>query len=245
MIHQSIADCAQLCLDPVFVSLYEDNMSPVLLWLFVFRYHEDRSKKLNACCSCISCMVYFYPEHRNLIIWRLYVTIFTCYFNASFNLTPCLLLPCVYLLGGPTSLLMMVNTHPPLSLVCQQLPHPLLALPPFHTPQFRLHYFHRRHRQLQSSSSGTVPWRLRHPPVGSLWHSDHTQTAQFDPLEVGLNVGCDNPTHVQSDPFSASPGRLEDSWGDDTQMALIKNGAAPPERTSPMHGSAVRKLDLT
>jgi hypothetical protein len=25
--------------------------------------------------------------------------------------------------------------------------------------------------------------------------SDHTQTTQFVPLEVGLNVGCDNPTH--------------------------------------------------
>jgi hypothetical protein len=24
--------------------------------------------------------------------------------------------------------------------------------------------------------------------------SDHPQTARFDPLEVGLNVGCDNPT---------------------------------------------------
>jgi hypothetical protein len=25
--------------------------------------------------------------------------------------------------------------------------------------------------------------------------SSHPQTAQFDPLEVGINVGCDNPTH--------------------------------------------------
>jgi hypothetical protein len=49
----------------------------------------------------------------------------------------------------------------------------------------------------------------------------------------------------QSDPFSASPGGLGDSSGDDTQMALLKNGAAPPERTSPTHGSAGRKLDLT
>ncbi len=43
-----------------------------------------------------------------------------------------------------------------LSLVCQQLPHPLLALPPFHTPQFRLQYLHRGLQQLQSSSSGTI-----------------------------------------------------------------------------------------
>jgi hypothetical protein len=75
--------------------------------------------------------------------------------------------------------------------------------------------------------------------------SDHTPTAQFDPLEVGLNVGCDNPTHVQSDPFSALPGGLGDSSGDDTQMALLKNGAAPPKITSPTHGSAGHKLDLT
>ncbi len=40
--------------------------------------------------------------------------------------------------------------------------------------------------------------------------------------------GCDNLTYVQSDPFSALPGRLGDSSGDDTQMALLKNGAAPP-----------------
>jgi hypothetical protein len=53
-----------------------------------------------------------------------------------------------------TSLLVVANTHPPLSLVCQQLPHPWLALLLFHTPQFRLHYLHRRHQQLQSSSSG-------------------------------------------------------------------------------------------
>jgi hypothetical protein len=56
----------------------------------------------------------------------------------------------------PTSLLVVANTHPLLSLVCQQLLHPLLALPPFHTPQFRLHYLHRWHQQLQSSSSRTT-----------------------------------------------------------------------------------------
>jgi hypothetical protein len=77
-----------------------------------------------------------------------------------------------------------------------------------------------------------------------LRQSDHTQTAQFDPLEVGLNIGCDNPTHVQSDSFSASGG-LGDSSGGDTQMALLKNGAAPPEITLPTYGSAGRKLDLT
>jgi hypothetical protein len=86
---------------------------------------------------------------------------------------------------------------------------------------------------------------LRQSDPTGVEQSDHTQTAQFDPLEVGLNVSCDNLTHVQSDPFSASPGRLGDSSSDDTQMALLKNGAAPTERTSPTHGSAGRKLDLT
>jgi hypothetical protein len=104
---------------------------------------------------------------------------------------------------------------------------------------------------LRPAPSDTVTIRptnvfiLRQSDPTGVGQSDHTQTAQFDPLEVGLNVGCDNPTHVQSDPFSASPGGLGDSSGDDTQMALLKNGAAPPERTSPTHGSAGRKLDLT
>jgi hypothetical protein len=86
---------------------------------------------------------------------------------------------------------------------------------------------------------------LRQSDPTGVGHSDHTQTAQFDTLEVGLNVGCDNQTHEQSDPFSASPGGLGESTGDDTQMALLKNGAAPPERTSPMHRSVGHKLDLT
>ena len=86
---------------------------------------------------------------------------------------------------------------------------------------------------------------LRQSDPTGVGQSDHAQTAQFDPLEVGLNIGCDNLTHVQSDPFSASPGGLGDSLGDNTQMALLKNGAVPPERTSPSHGSAGRKLDLT
>jgi hypothetical protein len=86
---------------------------------------------------------------------------------------------------------------------------------------------------------------LRQSDPTGVGQSDHTQTAQFDPLEVGLNVSCDNPTHIKSDPFSALPGGLGDSLGNDTQMALIINGAAPPERTSPVHGSAGRELDLT
>jgi hypothetical protein len=70
--------------------------------------------------------------------------------------------------------------------------------------------------------------------------SDHLQTAQFDPLEVGLNVGCDNLTHSLL------------RWGEGGQFgprhtdgAVKKNSAAPPKRTSPTHGSAGRKPDLT
>jgi hypothetical protein len=36
---------------------------------------------------------------------------------------------------------------------------------------------------------------LRQSDPTGVGQSDHTQTAQFDPLEVGLNVGCDYPTH--------------------------------------------------
>jgi hypothetical protein len=78
--------------------------------------------------------------------------------DASFNPTPCFPPTRLHLLGEPTSLLVVANAHPPLSLVCQQLPHPLPALPLFHTPQFMLHYLHRWHQQLlvRNSSYGTV-----------------------------------------------------------------------------------------
>jgi hypothetical protein len=107
---------------------------------------------------------------------------------------------------------------------------------------------------------------LRQSDPTGVGQSDHTQTAQFDPLEVGLNVGCDNPTHVQSDPRTIRPTYnpthvqsdprtirpilcfarwVRGQFGDNIQMAILKNVAAPPERTSPKHGSAGRKLDLT
>jgi hypothetical protein len=104
---------------------------------------------------------------------------------------------------------------------------------------------------LRPAPSGTVTIRptnvfiLKQSDPTGVGQSDHTQTAKFDPLEVGLNIGCDNPTHVESDPFSALLGGLGDSSGDDTQMALLKNGAAPPERILPTHESAGHKLDLT
>jgi hypothetical protein len=101
------------------------------------------------------------------------------------------------------------------------------------------------------STTLSVPWHLCHPPVGrsdtptrtirhcndsphkcfhietsdptGVGQSDHTQTAQFEPLEVGLNAGCDNPTHVQSDPFSASPGGLGGSSGNNMARPTQQN----------------------
>jgi hypothetical protein len=73
--------------------------------------------------------------------------------------------------------------------------------------------------------------------------SDHPETGQFNPLKMGLNVRCDNLTLGQSDPFSAPPGG-GDSVDHDTQLALLKNDTAPPESTSPMHGSAGYKPNL-
>jgi hypothetical protein len=49
----------------------------------LFRYHEDGTKKLNTCSSIILCMVYFKPEHENLVIYRSYITIFTHHKNAQ------------------------------------------------------------------------------------------------------------------------------------------------------------------
>jgi hypothetical protein len=54
---------------------------------------------------------------------------------------------------------------------------------------------------LRPAPSDTVTIRptnvyiLRQSDPTGVGQSDYTQTAQFDPLEVGLNVGCDNPTH--------------------------------------------------
>jgi hypothetical protein len=98
-------------------------------------------------------------HHLQVIYYNIYTT-----YNASFNQTPCSLPFRVYLLGEPTSLLVVANTHPLLSLVCQQLLHPLLVLPPFHTPQIKLPNLHRRNQQHQASSSGAV-W----VPSTGLW----------------------------------------------------------------------------
>ncbi len=69
----------------------------------------------------------------------------------------------LYLLGEPASLLVVANPHPPLSLVYQQLFHPLAFTPlilSHPTVHITLLYLHRQHQQSRSSSSGTG--RLSH-----------------------------------------------------------------------------------
>jgi hypothetical protein len=113
-------------------------------------------------------MVYFTNSlfltctQKSYLFHRLHNSIFTNIQQFSRTVEPLLNKVTLYfLLGEPASLLVVTNPHPPLSLVCYQLPRPL-ALTPF-TPFSpitlhitSLHYLHRRHQQSQSSSSGTV-----------------------------------------------------------------------------------------
>ncbi len=131
----------------------------ILLWCvpLLFRYHEDGSKKVNACSLCIFHMVYFQLEHR--VLW------FTDHILQYLHVRQCLIQPNPLLPFIPFLLTCTwrtsffargVNTHLLLSLVYWQLPHPLPVLSPFHTPQIKLQYLHRRHQQHQPSSSGTI-----------------------------------------------------------------------------------------
>jgi hypothetical protein len=62
-------------------------------------------------------------------IYRSFIALFTRCAAFSPNLTPCVVNKTtpLYLLGEPASLLMVTNTHIPLSLVRQHLSHPLLC----------------------------------------------------------------------------------------------------------------------
>jgi hypothetical protein len=66
--------------------------------------------------------------------------------------------------------------------------------------------------------------------------SDHPQAAQFDHLEVGLNVGCDNLTHEQSDPFSAPPGLGEQLGRRHTDGTVKKKVLRHPRELHPRMG---------
>jgi hypothetical protein len=140
---------------PTWLVDYADYLPHCSLYssLFMFRYHKDRSKKLNVD-VCESHAWFIFNLHTRI---SLYLQIIHCNIYKISNIStqpyPCSSMGTpLYLLGEPASLLVVTNTHPPLSLVCQQLPHPLLCP----SPQFKIHYLHRRHQQSQLSSSRTV-----------------------------------------------------------------------------------------
>jgi hypothetical protein len=64
-------------------------------------------------------------------IYKSFIAIFTRCTASPPNPTPGIINKTtpLYLLGEPASLLVVTNTHPPLSLVCQQLPHPFAFAP--------------------------------------------------------------------------------------------------------------------
>ncbi len=108
------------------------SWSKYKIWILLFfRYHKCGSRKLNAWRWCISRMVYFWPAHRKLrCIYRHALRYIQMYTNRPGKITPCTskVTP-LYLLGEPASLLVVTNPHPPSSLVCQQLSHPLALTP--------------------------------------------------------------------------------------------------------------------
>jgi hypothetical protein len=91
-------------------------------------------------------------------IYRLFIAIFTRYTTFPSNLTPCISKGNPAFLTWRTSFFARGDKYP--STLVSSLPTTVLplALPlsPFHTPQFNLHYLHRRHQQSWSSSSGTI-----------------------------------------------------------------------------------------
>jgi hypothetical protein len=100
-----------------------------------------------------------WTQKSHYILQIIHYNIYMAYNTQSDPLHPMASL--LYLLGEPASLLVVTNTHPPLSLVCQQLPHPLLCpsyclLPlTLSHPAVQIIYLHRRHQQPRSSLSGT------------------------------------------------------------------------------------------
>ncbi len=88
----------------------------------------------------IKCMLLVHLTHSLFLTGTQRFYHITDYISRNLHDNRCLIQPspllctCVYLLGEPTSLLVVANTHPPFSLVCQQLPHPLLAPPPLSHP---------------------------------------------------------------------------------------------------------------
>ncbi len=119
-------------------------------------------------------------------------------------------------------------------------------------------------------SPSTVPWWLGHPPFRHcdtstpiIRHCNDSPHKRFHFMTIWPHRGRtvrpppnrsvrplkSGSKHSlwQSDPFlcSARQGGGGNSLDHDTEMALLKNAAAPPEITSPTHGSAERNPDLT
>ncbi len=96
---------------------------------------------------------------KSLCIYKLCITIFTEYTAISNRTNPCISnqAKLLYLLREPASLLVVMNPHPPLTLVCQQLSHPLAFTPlTLSHPTGQITYLHRRPQQSWLSSSRTV-----------------------------------------------------------------------------------------
>jgi hypothetical protein len=85
---------------------------------------------------------------------------------------------------------------------------------------------------------------LRRPDPTGTGLSDNPQTVQFNPLEVGLNVGCNNTTHEQSDPFCACPAGLGQFGPRHTDGAVKKRRCTTRENFADAW-VAGRKPDLT
>jgi hypothetical protein len=113
----------------------------------------------------IKCMMLVYFTHglfltctqKSHFINRSFIAIFR--YSILSRPTPCTSIrqPPLYLLGEPASLLVRTNTDPPMSWVCQQLPHPLLCPSHSFTPHSSNYIIYIDDiNNSQLSSSGTM-----------------------------------------------------------------------------------------
>ncbi len=115
--------------------------APEWTYCFATMRTDPRSETHDACKLHASFI--FNLHKKSYYIYRSFITIFTRCTAFSPNPTPHIInrTTPLFLLGEPASLLMVTNTHPPLSLVCQQLPHPLLYTSHPFTPTVQITLF--------------------------------------------------------------------------------------------------------